>query len=282
VHTRLLERDPDQHAEHDVGADRPHAEALEHRDRREPDPARHQRGHVDARAVAERDDEDRADVVGDREREQHDAEPGRHAGAEERHAADDEGDVGGHRDAPAVRGLTSRLEREVDRRRHHHAADRRHQRQHRLAGLPQLAEHQLALHLQADDEEEEHHQAVVDPVLERVLEAERPDADAGLRPPEVVEALGERRVGEREGHRRAGEQHQAPRRLDVQETLERADEAIDRLARQRRVVGHRGRLRDRDRRVKVARCGRAGLCRSGAGSPAGGPRPSSAGSPGGW
>ena len=55
-------------------------------------------------AVAERDHEDRTDVVGDRERQQHDPEAVRHARAEQRHAADDERDVGRHRDAPAACG----------------------------------------------------------------------------------------------------------------------------------------------------------------------------------
>ena len=61
-----------------------------------------------AGGVADRDHEDGADVVGDREREEHDAQAERHARSEQRHAADDEGDVGRHRDAPAARGRPSR------------------------------------------------------------------------------------------------------------------------------------------------------------------------------
>ncbi len=52
--------------------------------------------------VEQRDDQDRAKVVEDRERQQEDLERGRRAFAEKREHADGEGDVGCRRDRPAA------------------------------------------------------------------------------------------------------------------------------------------------------------------------------------
>ena len=60
----------------------------------------------------------------------------------------------------------ARVEAQVDHRRHHHAAEGRDGWRRRLPAVAQLALHQLALDLQADDEEEQRHQAVVDPLLD--------------------------------------------------------------------------------------------------------------------
>ena len=79
------------------------------------------------------------------------------------------------------------VERDVDDRRHDHAADRRDDRQHRLARLGQLADDDLALDLEPDDEEEERHQPVVDPVLERLRERPVPDLDTDLDVEQLLE-----------------------------------------------------------------------------------------------
>ena len=70
-----------------------------------------------------------------------------------------------------------RVEREVDQHRHRHAADAGEHGQRDAPALAQLAHVELAPRLEADDEEEERHQAVVDP---------------------VAQVLGERRVAERD------------------------------------------------------------------------------------
>ena len=64
-------------------------------------------------------------------------------------------------------GMISRIEH----RRHHHAADRRRDRQRRGAPAGQMADGELALDLEADDQEEDRQQAVVDPVQQRHAEA---------------------------------------------------------------------------------------------------------------
>ena len=44
--------------------------------------------------------------------------------------------------------------------------------------VAQVAVDQLVLDLQSDDEEEEHHEGVVHPVLERLLEVQHAEVDA--------------------------------------------------------------------------------------------------------
>ncbi len=150
-----------QHASHD------HGRQQGDRDR---EPAEGQVG-----GVEDRDHQDRADVVDDRERQQEQA--CRRGDAATQHAedADGEGDVGRHRDPPARGPVTAgRVEGHVERGRHHHAADRRHDRQRGGPGVAQVAVDQLVLDLEPDHEEEDHHQGVVDPVLQGLVEMQRP------------------------------------------------------------------------------------------------------------
>ena len=77
-----------------------------------------------------------------------------------------EGGVGRHRDAPSVgRGMTG-VDGQVDRDRDGHAAEGGENRQRQPAPLAQLADVELAPHLEPDDEEEECHQAAVDPIAQ--------------------------------------------------------------------------------------------------------------------
>ena len=92
--------------------------------------------------------------------------------------ADRERDVGRHRHAPADDAGLAEVEPDVDQRRDHHAAERADGRQGGALPAGELADQELALDLQADDEEEHRHQHVVDPVRQRELEAERADVEA--------------------------------------------------------------------------------------------------------
>ena len=114
--------------------------------------------------------------------------------AEQRQHAEGEGDVGRHRDAPAARsGSPGADDGEVDQRRQHRAADGRGDRQRGPADRRQLADEHLALDLEADDEEEDRHQPVVDPVEQRQRERDVADADGQVRRPQrsYVAAQGE-------------------------------------------------------------------------------------------
>ena len=165
---------------------------------------------------------------------------------DEREHAERERDVGRHRDAPAPwpprpPGCT----REVQERRDDHAADRRDHRQRRLPPVAQLAEDQLALDLEPDDEEEDRHQPVVDPVpqVELELRSARAGSPSGVCQSGVVARL-PRRVGPHERDRRGHEEQDPARGLGGEEVPERAREtgavgSVRRCARGM-VVGPRG------------------------------------------
>src|SRR5205814_8173777 len=60
---------------------------------------------------------------------------------------------GRHRNAPALGGRAPEVEREVDRRRGAHAADRRQQREHEPPALAKVAEVELAPRLKTQHED---------------------------------------------------------------------------------------------------------------------------------
>ena len=62
--------------------------------------------------------------------------------------------------------------------------------------LRALAEHELALDLQPNDEEEQRHQPVVDPMLQRMLESQGTGREADRHLPEAEKRRRERRVGQ--------------------------------------------------------------------------------------
>ena len=147
------------------------AQRQQHREQRH---RHHQRDDGDVRGVDDRDHHERAEVVDDGERQQEHAQPGRRARREQRQRAEREGGVGGHRRAPAVGAGAARVEREVDRHRDAHAAERGDHGDRQAPALAQLAEVELALGLQPDDEEEERHQPLVDPVAQVGRDAAAP------------------------------------------------------------------------------------------------------------
>ena len=112
-------------------------------------------------------------------------------------------------------------DQQVDPGRHQHAADRGHDGQRRGLGVAQVAVHELVLDLQPDDEEEDHHQGVVDPVLQRLLEPEAAEVDADRGVPERVVRRRPRAVGP--DQRRGGGEEQQDRAggLDAQELAHR-------------------------------------------------------------
>lgn len=106
--------------------------------------------------------------------------------AQQRKDADGEGDVRGHRHAPAVAGRALRVQEEIDQRGHQHAPEGRGNRQSRAPRLGQLPLMHLAPDLQADDEEEDDHQSVVDQEADRVRKGEASHADRHGRLPQPL------------------------------------------------------------------------------------------------
>src|SRR5215218_7082578 len=92
------------------------------------------------------------------------------------------------------------------------------------AGISQLAQVELAARLQADDEEEERHQAAVHPVHERLRDPGVSDPDRQGGPPNVVVRAPVHVRPDQSGDRRAEEDGRAPR-LGAKERAERRLEA---------------------------------------------------------
>ena len=173
-------------------------------------------------AVEDGDDEDRSDVVDDRQRQQEEAEPVGHPLADQGHHADGEGDVGGHRYAPALHVVAAQVETQVDQRRNDHPADCRHDRQHHVAHPPKPADHHLALDLQTHHEEEQRHERVVHEAVEVFVEDDEiAQLDLDQRVPEVLVAVADGRVHPDQGGGRRKQQEDPAGRLDVQEVLQR-------------------------------------------------------------
>ena len=159
------------------------------------------------------DDHDGAEIVDDGERGEEHLERVRHPRSEQRQHAKGEGDVGGGGNGPAA-PIAAILEvdgHEHERRRQH-AAERRDQRQRASRPRVELAFEHLALDLEPDQQEEDGHQAVIDPMQD--VEA----ADLGVQRLRI--SLGERGIGDGEPKRGTCHQHETARGLELQEALE--------------------------------------------------------------
>jgi hypothetical protein len=81
----------------------------------------------------------------------------------------------------------------------------------------ELAEQQFPLDLQPDQEEEDRHQAVVDPMPEGQLQRPVSEHQARIGRPQVAVRIAHRRIGDDQRKRRGGEHHDAAGSLLVQE-----------------------------------------------------------------
>ena len=240
VDTRLQQREPDADTHDGVDDDGPDAQQASHEHRGQQTDRDRQPAEGEVVGVEDRDHQDRADVVDDRQRQQEQSRGRGDPASQHAKDADREGDVGRHRNPPARCSVAAgRVEGDVEHGRDHHPADRRHDGQRRGPGVAQVAVDQLVLDLEPDHEEEDHHQRVVDPVLQGLVELEGAgvEGDAGV--PEGVVGVRPGAVGPDQCCRGGEEQHERARRLDAQELAHRSrDEARERLV--ARHVGRAG------------------------------------------
>ena len=145
-----------------------------HEEEREGD---RERLHRDVLREREGNDRERYDVVKDHEGEEEGPHTRRPPATDEREEAQREGRVGRHRDRPAPGGRLAGVEREVDERRRQHPSDGGEDRRRDPAPFPQLSHVELTADLEADDEEEERHESVVDPAAEIQRQVVGPQAD---------------------------------------------------------------------------------------------------------
>ena len=252
--SRLEQCDPERQRDDEVGRAVPDA-GSSHEDgddvQRDRD---RQRGEREVVGVRHGDDQERGDVVDDDERQQEDAQPRRAVAADESEDAEGERGVGPDRDAPALRAGCAAVEREVDQRRRDDAADRGDDRCREPAAFAQLAHVELAPDLQADDEEEERHQPVVDPVAQLQGDAGVAEANCDLGRPELFVGRRPRRVGPEQRQDRRGHEDDRACVLRREERPKRCRGATaDRLPSVLRLAGS-GRV---DPRVALTPNGRA-------------------------
>jgi hypothetical protein len=186
VHPGLEDGEPGRRAEHQGERGAPDAQPDEHEDRGQEQDGDEERHHRDPPGVRHGDHDQGDQVVHDQERDHVGAEPLPVARTDHRQQPEREGGVRRHRRAPAVGRGPALVQRQVDRDRRHHARDAGEDRQRDPAALAQLADVELAARLEAHDEEEERHQAVVHPQAQVLRHAQAADVDRDAHLPQGV------------------------------------------------------------------------------------------------
>ncbi len=224
VYAGLEQCRPHDRADQEIGRLLDHAAPVQQRERREARARDAEREQREVLGVEERDDHDRADVVEDRDGHQERAQRERDAIPQQHQNGEREGDVGGGGNRPALqRHRVLPVDPDVDRRRHEHAADRAERRQAGLTQIAQITVDELALELQADQQEEHRHEPVVDPQEQRLVDPELTDPHLhGQRDQRAVEGA-RGRVGDEQRQRRRSDQQDSARRLVAQEIAKRVD-----------------------------------------------------------
>jgi hypothetical protein len=179
----------------------------------------------DAEVVGEEqaDQAHRGEVVDYGQGQQEDPQVRRQLRPRDGQGGDGEGDVGGDRHGPPMRGRALKKRRmphvdgEVDQRRTRHAAERGDHRQGEPARIGQFAADDLVLDLQADDEEEDRHQAFLHPVDDRQRLGKGAQLDGEGLADEAEIDMRPGRVGECDGGQRRDRQDQARSAFGLQE-----------------------------------------------------------------
>jgi hypothetical protein len=209
VHAGLVHQHPGQGGQRQQQP--PGADALlhQHAEQRDRHQRQQQRHDLQRRGVEDGDDRDGQQVVDDRQGEQEGAQPGGQVGADHREDGEGEGDVGRGGDRPPGQRATpgAQVHRRVEHGRHHHAAHGGGDRESRLARVAEVAGDELALELQAGDEEEDRQQAVGRPGAQRQVQVQ--PEEVGRADDGVAERLvGTRPWGVRPDQRDQGADHQ--------------------------------------------------------------------------
>ncbi len=131
VYARAVREVPEQGAHHRVCAQPSHVDGAQKHDQDYHRERLLQREQLQAPGVEDRDDHDGPDVVHDREGEQEGLEAGGGVRGRHRERPQGEGDVGGHRHAPALTRGAPSGHGQIQQGGQHHAADRGHHGQDR-------------------------------------------------------------------------------------------------------------------------------------------------------
>lgn len=213
----MQEKHPQQDTRNQVQAHPVDIQPVQHEQQGEYPSGRRQQAVIDPRRIENGDQHDRPQIVDDGQRRQEHFQRNGHAGTEQRQHAEREGDVRRRRHAPSRGIRPRRIDREVDQRGKDHTAQRSGQRKRGLPEARQTAGDHFPFDLQPDVKEENGHQPVVDPRLERLVEGETVETDpqTGFEQM-VISGRGPRKIGQHERQHRKQDQHHAsgPRAAD--------------------------------------------------------------------
>ena len=111
---------------------------------------------------------------------------------DDRQGAQHERRIGADHRTPPVQALTSGQphEQDVHQSGEHNTRDPCDQGETGTAGIPERSVGELLTHLQADQEEEDDHQAVVDPVMQVHVQAQRPEVKPDVQVPQLEIGIG--------------------------------------------------------------------------------------------
>ena len=196
-----MHRDPQQGEAGEIGPQPPHAKAVEREHPAQDQRRSGERGPIQVGGIGEGDDRHRADVIDDRDRHQQQFQLRRRAGTKQGQNAEREGDVGRRRNRPA-RGKR-RIEAgdaKEDQRRKDHPRSGGDDRQAAFVGGRQPPFEPFALYLQPDQQEEQRHRGIGDPLVD----GQRP----GLKFKSRMIGIGKRRICKQQCCRRTGNQKQ--------------------------------------------------------------------------
>ena len=145
--------------------------------------------------IEQGDDDNRAQVVKNRNRQQKDFGGLRNLASDQHQNANRKRDIGRGRNRPSVHIRRSAVDNRVNNRGTANAAQRRQTRHQHLADVGQKAFGHFAFQFQTDLQEKEHHQNVVDPPFNRFREHRRSDAEGYLRFQKMRDGFAGGRVG---------------------------------------------------------------------------------------
>ena len=147
-----------------------------------------------------------SDVIHDSQGGQEDLESAWGSGRDECQYPEREGDVGRHGNRPPTRFHSSAVREEIEGRWNDHAADRRGDRERRLARGCQFARKRLTLDFQSDKEEEDRHEPIVDPLMNGERRPMSTPGKGNRRRQQAVIGVSLPGIGHDERHARAGDQ----------------------------------------------------------------------------
>ena len=223
MNARVEKAEPREQSEQEIRCDVQHASAVERKCGGECRQPCEQGNERKTARVEQRDDNNRAEIIDDGKCRQKDDNGGRGAACRDGENAQRKGDVRRHRDAPARHccGVAAHIDRSVEECGDEHPPDGCTDGENRRRERLQLTEEKFALDFQSDDEEENRHQTVVDPVEHTQIEMIRRRPCDGNSVKHSLIAARKRTVRENDGKRGEEEQEQPAECLVPEKGLNR-------------------------------------------------------------